>query len=102
MARFDVYKLKAYNKGLVLDVQADLLSHLDTRVVVPLITYLQNTHEPLPRLKPVFKIEKKSYVMLPTDIATILAGDLGKPIANLESRYRHDIIDALDFLFQGF
>ncbi|CAM5429606.1 hypothetical protein TMEC54S_03045 [Thauera mechernichensis] len=36
MARFDVYRNSA-GEGFLLDVQADLLSHLNTRVVVPLL-----------------------------------------------------------------
>lgn len=34
MARFDVYK-NAGGSGYLLDVQADLLNHLNTRIVVP-------------------------------------------------------------------
>jgi toxin CcdB len=34
MARFDVYRNPA-GAGCLLDIQADLLSHLNTRVVVP-------------------------------------------------------------------
>ena len=36
MARFDVYR-NPEGSGYLLDVQADLLSDLNTRVVVPLI-----------------------------------------------------------------
>ena len=36
MARFDVYRNSA-GEGFLLDVQADLLSYLNTRVVVPLL-----------------------------------------------------------------
>ena len=35
MARFDVYEYKSINVPYVLDVQADLLSDLNTVVVVP-------------------------------------------------------------------
>lgn len=38
MARLDVYSLPGERRaGYIVDVQADLLSHLATRVVVPLL-----------------------------------------------------------------
>ena len=59
MARFDAYPRPDGAPGLLLDVQADLMSHLSTRVVVPL----------LPKLLPDVwrsKIELPSAVALPS------------------------------------
>lgn len=36
MARFDIYQIRS-TAGLAVDVQADLLDHLKTRVVIPLL-----------------------------------------------------------------
>ena len=100
MARFDVYQY-SNDVPLVLDVQADLLADLKTRAVIPLLPYARAKKEELPRLKPVLKISGKNYVMITTDIGTINISDLGKLVENIESQ-RQVIIEAVDFLFQGF
>jgi toxin CcdB len=100
MARFDVYQ---YSKAvpLVIDVQADLLAGLKTRTVIPLLPYARAKQEVLPRLKPVLQVKGKKYVLMTTDIGTIQTSALKTRIENVESQ-RQDIIEALDFLFQGF
>ncbi|WP_406240282.1 CcdB family protein, partial (plasmid) [Acetobacter orientalis] len=57
MARFDVYRLAGRGEArFVLDVQADLLYELGTRIVVPLL--LQKVApKPAKRLNPVFVID---------------------------------------------
>lgn len=102
MARFDVYSYPSKAAPLVVDVQADLLSDLNTRVVVPLVPESQAAREALPRLKPVLKIKGENYILMTTDVAALPVRSLGKRIANLEDEYREDIVGALDFLFQGF
>lgn len=37
MPRHDVHPMPGRAEGYILDVQADLLSHLGTRIVVPLL-----------------------------------------------------------------
>ena len=101
MAIFDVYAFSGGSVPLLLDVQADLLSDLKTRVVVPLILEAKAKQEVLPRLKPVFQVNGKSYIMMTTDIGTIRTKELGTHMGTLNS-HRHDIMAALDFLFQGF
>lgn len=87
---------------MVVDVQADLLSDLMSRVVVPLEPKSAARPERLPRLEPEFRIAGKEYVFKPTDIAVLPATLLSEPVTNLEANYRHEIVAALDFLFQGF
>lgn len=101
MARFDVYKFKSAAVPFVLDVQANLLAGLKTRVVVPLVPLSKAEKEVLPRLKPVLRINGKDYVLMTTDIGTIRTKDLGAVADNLEDQH-HTITGALDFLFQGF
>lgn len=102
MARFDIYKYASKATPLVLDVQADLLSGLNTCVVIPLVPEKQAKKEALPKLKPIIQIDGKSYVLMTTDIGTLTRASLGKKIANIENSHRQDITEALDFLFQGF
>ena len=100
MARFDVHTFRG-SVPLVMDVQADLLSDLHTRVVIPLIPEAKAQKAILSRLTPILQIKGKKYVLMTTDIGTIRAKELGGVTGNLKS-YRHEITAALDFLFQGF
>lgn len=102
MARFDVYAYNNSSVPLVLDVQANLLSDLNTRAVIPLIPMENASGETLPKLKPIIVIDKKSYILMTTDLATIPKISLGDFIINIESNYRQVIVESLDFLFQGF
>ena len=102
MARFDVYSFPSTQTPLVVDVQANILSDLSTRVVVPLVELARVKREPLPRLKPVINIHGTQYVFQATEIAPVPASALRKCVANIEAEYRTEITAALDFLFQGF
>ena len=100
MARFDVYRLQGAAM-LVLDIQADLFSGIGSRVVVPLTYADQAAREAMARLKPAITINGAQYRLITTDIAAVPTNLLGDPIANLEDQ-RGVIIDAVDFLLQGF
>lgn len=100
MAQFDVYP---YSEAVpfVIDIQANLLSALKTRVVVPLLSQAQAKQEMLPKLKPVINVKGKNYILMTTDIGTLKVSNLKGPVDNVENQ-RQTIVDALDFLFQGF
>jgi toxin CcdB len=100
MARFDVYEHKTSSLFL-LDVQADLLSALKTRAVIPLVPYAEAKREKVPNLVPVLTIRGKKHMMMTPDIASINVTTLGKLVENIEPQ-RQVIINAMDFLFQGF
>ena len=102
MARFDVFRFKSSTAPLVVDVQADLLSDLATRIVVPLSPADIAGKEAAARLKPVMEIKGERYVLMTTDLAALPVKRLGAFVENVESRYRKEITDALDFLFLGF
>lgn len=102
MARFDIHAFNNPDVPYVLDVQADLLSSLNTRVVIPLMPEKSVPHESLPRLKPVIYIKDANYILMTTDIAAIASHKLGPRVSNAEEQYRQIITDSLDFLFQGF
>ena len=100
MARFDVYRTEAGEQApLYLDVQADIFSHLATRLVVPLLPADQARHAD--KLIPVFTIEGRPYAMMTTDMAAVPARVMGTRVTSLEEE-RYTITDAIDFLLQGF
>ena len=86
--------------GYLLDVQSDLLSDLNTRVVVPL---LPERAAPLPakRLNPIFRIEGEPHVMTTQFIAAVPERALGNPVDSLASE-AEAVTAAIDMLTQGF
>jgi toxin CcdB len=102
MARFDVYKYNNTSVPLVIEVQADLLSGLNTCAVLPLVLEKYAKKEALPKLKPVVEVNGKRYILMTTDIGVLTRISLGEVVANIEDSHRQEITDALDFLFQGF
>ncbi len=99
MARFDVCKNPG-GTGCLLDVQADLLSQLNTRVVVPLLP-LALAPRPARTLNPCFEIMGETLVMTTQFMAAVPANMMLAPIGSLSSQ-RGEIIAAIDFLMQGF
>jgi toxin CcdB len=100
MSRFDVYGRRDGEAGYLLDCQADLLSGLTTRLVVPLLPEADAPHA-ASRLNPKFMIGGDSVVMVTQYATAIPVSELGDRVAAL--RDRHDeIIAAIDFLVSGF
>lgn len=102
MSRFDVYKYNNASVPLVMDIQANLLTDLNTCVVVPLVPEESANKEALPKLKPVIEIDGERYIFMATDVGAITRSSLGDVVVNVEEQHRQKITDALDFLFQGF
>lgn len=99
MSRFAVYPLKGSGQ-LVVDVQSDHLAELLSVVVVPL--RLQSDYQAEPtRLNPAVEVNGKAYILLATDLSSISRRHLASPVGSLEPQ-RAVVVDALDFLFQGF
>lgn len=103
MARFDVYENPARRSHqrvvYLLDVQADMLSDLATRLVVPLIP--KGEFGPAAkRLNPVFRVGARSYVMATAEMAAISRKDIGPPVASL-SMHSTEVLNAIDFLISG-
>jgi toxin CcdB len=99
MARYDFYR-RTEGDGYLLDVQADLLEGLNTRVVIPL---MPPNMAPVPgrRLNPTFTINGSDHVMVTQFMSALMASELRAAEGNLSSRH-DDIVAALDMLFQGF
>jgi len=104
MAQFDVHENNNTDSAAtipyLLNVQADLLNKLTTRVVVPLVT-ASAMGKPAMHLNPCFKIEGKAVVMSTAELAGVNVNVLGEKVCSLDKQ-RDEIIAALDFLFTGF
>lgn len=104
MAQFDVYRNNnpKTQKAVpyLLDVQADVLAALATRVVVPLVT-LSAMGKPAKDLNPQFKIRRTAVVMSTAQLAGIDKQDLGAKVASLKEQ-RETVLAAVDFLLSGF
>ncbi len=105
MARFDVYRNPGKTQAstpYLLDVQSPLLQGLVTRVVVPLRRLDQFAAvTPPAKLTPVFSINGTDCMMETPKLASVPNRILQTPVASL-AEHQHDIIAALDFLFQGY
>lgn len=103
MAQFDVYLNPnvATRKAIpyLLDVQADLLDSLATRVVVPLVLAEEMGHA-AKHLNPQFKVKGVAVVMSTAELAGISNRSLGDKVAALKNK-RDEIISALVMLFTG-
>lgn len=101
MAQFDIHRnsnLESANEfPYLLDIQSDILSGLDTRVVVP----LSENIKAIQHLNPVFEIEHKSYVLLTQELAGVHKSALGIKCGSLQDK-RSEVIAALDFMVSGF
>lgn len=84
----------------LLDVQADLLSSLETCVVVPLYSKSAAPRSSITRLTPILTFQGQSYVAMIPELAGIARHHLGKTKGHLTSA-RNEIIGALDILFTG-
>lgn len=84
MARFDVYEnstpLTRAEVPYLLDVQADLLDNLATRVVVPLVK-LSARGKAAKHLNPQFSINKEKLVMPTAELAGIPVTAIGEKLA---------------------
>ncbi len=100
MARHDVHIMPGRDEGYVLDVQAELLSYLETRVVVPLLP--KGTAPPaISELNPVFEIEGRPYVMMTQALGAVSNHELRRAVASLTAQ-TDAITKALDLLLIGF
>lgn len=100
MARFDVHRVRGVASPVV-DIQADVLRDLRTRIVIPLARSDEQAPEAATRLRPRLIVAGVEYVLNTPEMAAIPCSVLEEHIANLEDQH-HAIVDAVDFLMQGF
>jgi toxin CcdB len=99
MERFAIYPHPT-KRGYLLNVQADTMGHLDSRVVIPLVP-LAELPKPATRLNPVVDIDGAPYVMLTQSMGAISVKLLKQRVGSLADRY-DEIVAAMDLLLQGF
>ena len=102
--QFDVYQNKNAETRrrfpFLLDVQANILNTLQTRVVVPLAPRDLYEQKAVTRLMPVLEIQDRKYVAVVPQLAGVPSRTLGNAISNV-AHSRQEIIDALDLLTTG-
>jgi len=96
LAQFDVRRL---DDDLVLDCQADLLDHIETRFVVPLLPAGAATIAS-GRLNPSLEVGGETYVMVTQAAAAVDRRELGPVVATLADR-SFEITGAIDVLISG-
>ena|SRR5947207_12634987 len=96
MAQFDVYRLS--DGPLVVDCQADFLSDLRSRFVVPLLP--PNLVEASAGLNPRFTIDGEVLHLFAQGAATVRASELRTQVSSL-ANHGYVILNAIDFLLTG-
>ena len=98
MARYSVYRLRSGTR--VVDCQADLLAHLKSRFVVPLL-HPDQLPEAIVRLNPLLEF-KSERLLLATHLAvSIPVREIAKELGSLADQ-EFVISNALDMLLSGF
>ena len=104
MAQFTVYKNKNPRSKttypLLVDAQADLLDHLQTRLVIPLTRAAALTKKPIGRLTPAIEIDGERYLLMTPQLAGIACSELGPAVGSVADQ-RSAIVSALDLLITG-
>ena len=103
MARFDVranlHRASRERVPYLIELQADLLAGLGTRLVAPLVP-ASRFGPPATRLNPMFRIGSRKFIMDTALIAGIPAAQLGDCVTSLRE-HSADVLGALDFLISG-
>ena len=100
MARFDIHRSKDGGARYLLDVQSELLDHLRTRVVIPLLP--PDAVPPDMRdLHPRLFVDGAELLAATQLLSAVRRQDLGPVIANAADQ-RDTITRALDLLLTGF
>jgi toxin CcdB len=100
--QFDVYAntdpKSSRSHPFLIVLQADLLAHLNTRIVAPLVAPV--AMPPFERLVPVVRIEGAPHMVDVTNIGVVPVKSLMRLVTNLESE-RYRIVAAIDLVFTG-
>jgi len=104
MSQFDVYQnpsatsRKAY--PYILDVQHPVIDELSTRIVIPLGRLSDFKNDQMKTLSPIVEQDGEKLVLLTSQITSMPARLLKKPIGSL-SALRTEIVAAIDFAITG-
>lgn len=97
MAQFDVYEVRP--EQYLIDLQSDLLSHLESRFTVPL-SPISGGRQAIDRFHPQFTVEGVTMIMVTELAGAIPARALGRRVASL-SAHEYEIKTAVDMLISG-
>jgi toxin CcdB len=97
MSQFDIHRLG--DGTLVVDIQADLLSAMNSRVVVPLIP-ASAAPAPIRQLNPEIVLDGTAYVLATQYLGAVRTAELG-PVAGSLKSLDQRISLALDLLLHG-
>jgi len=105
MPQFDIFintnqNTRALYPYLV-DVQSPLLDALGTRLVIPLLVKTKHENLSMKYLTPTVQIEKKEYLVLTPQMASVSNTILGKVVGSCKES-RNEIVASIDFLITGF
>ena len=103
MAQFDVHRNTSASRNRVpylLDVQADLLKVLATRVVVPLVRPSELAGKVIRYLHVEVEVGGKPLVAIVSELAAIPSKALGPRVTSL-AHLRTDFVRALDVIIAG-
>lgn len=98
MAQLDLFKTQAGD--ILVDVQSDLLNHLATRLVVPLLDPAISP-KPISRLNPGFTIDGSALILYPQLALAVPVSDLSHRVGSL-AEHHFTIMSAMDMLLTGY
>lgn len=99
--QFDIYaNPRGGEYPLLLDIQADLVSSLATRVVVPLMKRKRLGRAHVMRLNPIITIEGVEYSALFQEMASVPSSALGTRVASTANQ-RAEFVAAIDLMLTG-
>lgn len=105
MARFDIYRNEnpatCIRFPYVLDIQAELLSELPTRLVVPLRAGTGTEPWIVSRLHPILKLGDNTFIAGFSEMAAVPSNILGNNVGTAQAQ-REDLIAAIDLVVTGF
>jgi toxin CcdB len=101
MPKYDVYRDPRGTQNLLLNVQADILDTLETRMAIPLLPEKATKTKLVKKLNPIFEIAGKRYVLATQHMLAVPAAALRDNVGNVRD-HSDAVTAAIDFLHQGF
>ncbi|WP_429885845.1 CcdB family protein [Geoalkalibacter halelectricus] len=99
MAQFDIHAGKGEGVAYLLDLQDDLLGHLATRVVAPLVAP-ETLGPAMKTVNPRIAVNGVDHILLTHLLAAVPHAALGDPVGTAKMQ-RAEIVASLDLLFTG-
>ncbi len=101
MGQFDVHRpVRRGQTPLLVDLQAEVLARLSTRLVAPLIPLKRFGARPITRLNPIVTFDRADHVVVLQEAAAVACQTLGPVVGNLAA-HRAALVAGLDLLIVG-